>query len=444
MSSWFSDLAGKAEAFLDRVDQATASTLQDAGIVKNTPKSNTSLAPSFTDQDSSQAQSLIKPVAQSLSYEPTASRRPSNSPSEKSQLKGATVAQVIVGSASDSPLRLKPKSEPMSRKELPTNTDSSGMTRTSSLSGLSSGTRTAPKLKTEESDDVLFEFLNTPTPDKARQVRTIRSTPIVKTSTATTGGTFGGEASQQVSSLPGPQLSPVKAQPSFSLSGATDGEKSQWDVGNIMTKSAHSQESHGKERRSEDIVGGKEQTDGHFEAKGATSTTPTEHQSVERDKSVPLDSETKEAEMNRHSDVSDSRLASLDAGQERQNQPQSNADQTLLAELRQKVSNLELENKLLKREVASLNDEMGSLISRLNEASDSSSHYDRDIQSMREQVSQSDHVIRQLRSHDDDLQALLDARDQQIAVLRTQLAEGDRTAEQLRIHVSASQREKEQ
>ena len=409
--SWLSDLAGKAEAFLDRVDQATASTLQDAGIVKNTPKSNPSSP--FPAKDSSQSL-----TAQSLTYEPTAARRSSTTSTEKAQ--GATVAQILVGSASESPLLLKNKGGPPRelKKDLSINANDSGLSRTSSLPGLSGSTKTGLKNQTRESDDVLFEFLNTPS-SKTQPAYMIRSTPKVRTGPSTSN--LDMQMSKQTLSLPGPPLSPVKAQPSVSTA-ANDGVRSQWQVGDITSKLAPPQETRTRENDSNDVSETKlEETDSPLDKEGVPHPDPKGEERVE---------------VHQQSNVPESQSApsgDLNGGQ---NQPQNSTNQILIAEadsLRQKVSNLELENKLLKREVASLSDEMGSLMTRLNEASDSTSQYEREIQSLREQVSQSDHVIRQLRSHDDDLQALLEARDQQIAVLRTQLAEGDRTAEQLRV-----------
>ena len=441
MSSWFSELAGKAEAFLDRVDQATASTLQDAGLVKNTPRSNPPPARSTFPSTNDPSSLTGTRVAQSLSYEPTAAAHRSSI--EKSQ--GATVAQILVGSASESPLLSKSKGGPLSstlsdhaKKELSTSSVDSGMTRTLSSSSVPSiGSKAGLRSRVEGSDDMLFEFLNTPSSSsKVRTAKTLRSTPKIKPSSASPS--FDR---QQLSSLPGPLLSPVKAQPSVTLLEAgNEGARSQWDVGEIVTKDA-SQEIHGKGKDADNAATGTkpEETDGPIEARMSPSSLHSEDRDTE-----PLKSE-KTAEQS--SNISESQPIPSGDHSDGPSQPQNNTDQTLLVEvdsLHQKVSNLELENKLLKREIGSLNDEMGTLMTRLNEASDSTSRYEREIQSLREQVSQSDHVIRQLRSHDDDLQALLEARDQQIAVLRAQLAEGDRTAEQLRVHVSAAQREREQ
>ena len=438
MSSWFSELAGKAEAFLDRVDQATASTLQDAGLVKNTPRSNPPPARSTFPSTNEPSSLTGTSVAQSLSYEPTAAARRSSI--EKSQ--GATVAQILVGSASESPLLSKSKGSSAwsdhAKKELSTSSVDSGMTRTLSSSSVPSiGSKTGQRSRVEGSDDMLFEFLNTPSSSsKMRTAKTLRSTPKIKPSSASPN--FDR---QQLSSSPGPLLSPVKAQPSVtSLEAGNEGARSQWDVGEIVTKDA-SQEIRGKGKDTNNAATGTkpEETDGPAEARLSPLSLQSEDRGIE-----PLKSkETTEQSSN----ISESQPIPSGDHSDGPSQPQNNTDQTLLVEvdsLRQKVSNLELENKLLKREIGSLNDEMGTLMTRLNEASDSTSRYEREIQSLREQVSQSDHVIRQLRSHDDDLQALLEARDQQIAVLRAQLAEGDRTAEQLRVHVSAAQREREQ
>lgn len=87
-----------------------------------------------------------------------------------------------------------------------------------------------------------------------------------------------------------------------------------------------------------------------------------------------------------------------------------------LVTLQQRVSNLELENKLLKREVASLNDELGVMMGRVRDAGESVAQYEREISALRDHTSQSDHMIRQMRSQEEDLQAALEARDSQIEV----------------------------
>ena len=77
---------------------------------------------------------------------------------------------------------------------------------------------------------------------------------------------------------------------------------------------------------------------------------------------------------------------------------------------------MELENKLLKREVSSLNDELGTVLERVREAEEGVALHREEAESLREQATTSGRVIRQLRSHDEDMQATLEARDSQIQV----------------------------
>ena len=84
--------------------------------------------------------------------------------------------------------------------------------------------------------------------------------------------------------------------------------------------------------------------------------------------------------------------------------------------LQQKLSGVELENKLLKREVSSLNDELGAALERVREAEEGVALQRTEMESLREQAATSERVIRQLRSCDEDTQATLEARDSQIQV----------------------------
>ena len=87
-----------------------------------------------------------------------------------------------------------------------------------------------------------------------------------------------------------------------------------------------------------------------------------------------------------------------------------------LLALQQRISNLELENKLLKREVGSLNDELGVMLVRVRETGEGAGRYEKEIAALREQVAKGDHMIRQLRSHEEDLQSILEAKESQIQV----------------------------
>lgn len=93
---------------------------------------------------------------------------------------------------------------------------------------------------------------------------------------------------------------------------------------------------------------------------------------------------------------------------------QTRPENSQVFQLQQKVSNLELENKLLNREVRSLTGELGALRSQSAEMKDTILHYESEVDSLREEVSRTDHMIRQLRSGEEDIKAELDARNSQI------------------------------
>ena len=93
---------------------------------------------------------------------------------------------------------------------------------------------------------------------------------------------------------------------------------------------------------------------------------------------------------------------------------QTHPEGNQLLQLQQKASNLELENKLLKEEVRSLTSELEVLRRHSAEMKDTLHHYESEVDSLREEVTRTDHMIRQLRSGEEDTKAELDARNSQI------------------------------
>ncbi|XP_072721314.1 golgin subfamily A member 5 isoform X3 [Ciconia boyciana] len=94
------------------------------------------------------------------------------------------------------------------------------------------------------------------------------------------------------------------------------------------------------------------------------------------------------------------------------------------------LSNLRLENQLLRNEVQSLNQEMASLIQRSKETQEAS--YFVELNKSRERVekwnvdhSKSDRMVRELRARVDDLTEAVGAKDSQLAVLKVRLQEAD-------------------
>lgn len=92
-----------------------------------------------------------------------------------------------------------------------------------------------------------------------------------------------------------------------------------------------------------------------------------------------------------------------------------------------RVSSLELENRLLRNEIASLNQEMASVIKR---AKDSQTELVKTKEKMSEYMNSAslhDQLVRELQSREVDLHEALKAKDSQLAVLRVQLEEADRS-----------------
>ncbi|EDO46852.1 predicted protein [Nematostella vectensis] len=90
-----------------------------------------------------------------------------------------------------------------------------------------------------------------------------------------------------------------------------------------------------------------------------------------------------------------------------------------------RVSNLELENKLLRKEVSSLNEEMVSQLQRAKDAEKRAQETDRHLDHAQQQLSINEGIIRQLRQAEDDFNEALSAKDSQLAVLRVRIQEVD-------------------
>ncbi|XP_067894857.1 golgin subfamily A member 5 [Heterodontus francisci] len=89
------------------------------------------------------------------------------------------------------------------------------------------------------------------------------------------------------------------------------------------------------------------------------------------------------------------------------------------------LSNLRLENQLLRSEVSSLNQEMASLIQRSKQTQEELNKARKQIEKWNTENSKSDRIGRELRSQVDDLNEVLGAKDSQLAVLKVRLEEAD-------------------
>ncbi|NXJ00375.1 GOGA5 protein, partial [Psophia crepitans] len=89
------------------------------------------------------------------------------------------------------------------------------------------------------------------------------------------------------------------------------------------------------------------------------------------------------------------------------------------------LSNLRLENQLLRNEVQSLNQEMASLIQRSKETQEELNKSRERVEKWNVDHSKSDRMVRELRARVDDLTEAVGAKDSQLAVLKVRLQEAD-------------------
>ncbi|XP_035183914.1 golgin subfamily A member 5 isoform X2 [Oxyura jamaicensis] len=89
------------------------------------------------------------------------------------------------------------------------------------------------------------------------------------------------------------------------------------------------------------------------------------------------------------------------------------------------LSNLRLENQLLRNEVQSLNQEMASLIQRSKETQEELNKSRERVEKWNVDHSKSDRLVRELRARVDDLTEAVGAKDSQLAVLKVRLQEAD-------------------
>ncbi|XP_009905595.2 golgin subfamily A member 5 [Dryobates pubescens] len=89
------------------------------------------------------------------------------------------------------------------------------------------------------------------------------------------------------------------------------------------------------------------------------------------------------------------------------------------------LSNLRLENQLLRNEVQSLNQEMASLIQRSKETQEELNKSREKVEKWNVDHSRSDRMVRELQARVDDLTEAVGAKDSQLAVLKVRLQEAD-------------------
>uniref|UniRef100_A0A8C4GND2 Golgin subfamily A member 5 n=1 Tax=Dicentrarchus labrax TaxID=13489 RepID=A0A8C4GND2_DICLA len=106
------------------------------------------------------------------------------------------------------------------------------------------------------------------------------------------------------------------------------------------------------------------------------------------------------------------------------------------------MSSLRLENQLLRSEVASLNQEMASVIQRAKDLQDELNQTRLRADRWNSEQSQTDRMLRELRSQVDDLTEALSAKDGQLAVLKIRLDEADQLLKSRSAALDEAQKEK--
>lgn len=346
--SWLSGLTGKAEDFLNKLDQSAAQALHKA---EEEARLNASL-PISSDIHSPPSSQSTRQLAQTGSQSvPAKSSRPSG---DFSSYGVSTPVKPSKLQTSGPTRTAKPKLTEAPVKQTTPETTAS---------------QDVPAKKKIDTDAALFDFLNSPEPVEVKKTEPPetkkKTTPASsarhsrQSSTSSIVSNKGGKVIQEIDT-------PV------STSGSSI----------VHIESLPSGSDHG-------------------------DVSPTE-----------LDGTT---------DVAALEDAMLE--QSPSNSVHSNQETEPHSELQQKVSSLELENKLLKNEVASLNQEMATVLQRSKDAQNEVELMRKKLEGNQRTQSQSDQMVRELQSRESDLMEALQAKDSQLGVLRIRLEEADKQIE---------------
>ncbi|CAK6975613.1 golgin subfamily A member 5 [Scomber scombrus] len=329
--SWFTDIAGKAEDFLNKVDQGAATAL------------STEKASSF--QSFYEGDATVKPEYSPAGYKTD-----------------AAVTHHDYASSHDAPSFISAAAGNIKRSNatLVASTASVSAGSLPSSAKTSSGFVRRKKSEQDVDDDMLFDFLNSSDPpvsnrrDSRRELVKVAVPPVTEAQNPT----------------PPPSTTPHTIPSAPSTPPSTRGVSRASSLSSLSAHSIKTEESSAKE---------------------PSQDTP---ESSDSGMAVPQES---------------SRLEPLPV-----EEPQS-----------QVLSSLRLENQLLRSEVASLNQEMASVIQRAKDLQDDLNHARLRADKWNSEQSQSDRTLRQLRSQVDDLTEALSAKDGQLAVLKIRLDEAD-------------------
>uniref|UniRef100_A0A7N8XZA5 Golgin subfamily A member 5 n=1 Tax=Mastacembelus armatus TaxID=205130 RepID=A0A7N8XZA5_9TELE len=356
--SWLADLAGKAEDFLNKVDQGAATAL---------------------------SHSQAKTSSFSLSYEGESTVKPEYSTAGYKT--DAAVTHHTYASSNDAPSYISAAAGNVKRSNATLLAGTANVASTPSGSGSnvanssknSSGFVRPKKSDQDVDDDMLFDFLNSSDPPISSRRDSRRE--LVKVVVPAT----------EVQALtPLPSTTPHTIPSAPSTPPSTHGISR---ASSMSSLSAHSI------KTSEDSS-----------AKEQSQDTP---ESSDSGLAVPQESSRQEAPA-----------------------PPTEEPQSQI------LSSLRLENQLLRSEVASLNQEMASVIQRAKDLQDELNQARLRADRWNSEQSQSDRTFRELRSQVDDLTEALSAKDGQLAVLKIRLDEADQLLKSRSAALEEAQKEK--
>ncbi|XP_010877720.2 golgin subfamily A member 5 [Esox lucius] len=376
--SWLVDLAGKAEDFLNKVDAGAASALtkpqgrtSSFSAYEAGDSTNTSQYSSTTTSYSSSATSYSTDISQTQKH-PYGNTTSHNAP-------GSGFITSAAGNIK------KSKDTLMSPSVSPTNTLPLGSS--SSLKTSSSFVRPSKKTQSEQDveDDLLFDFLNSSDPP-ASERREVRSRDPLRVLPE------GGSGSPQ---LPPPP--PLAAAASLTVPSTPSTPPSLRGMSPSSSYSSLSTSTHSvKTGVSEDGSAKESQDTSDGSDSGLAVAQSISYQSLSE--SPPTHDAPLPAP------------ATVPPPEEQQSQV---------------ISSLRLENQLLRSEVASLNQELASIIQRAKDTQEELNQARLRTEQWNSDQSRADRVVRELRSQVDDLTEALGAKDGQLAVLKVRLEEAD-------------------
>ncbi|KAK7148387.1 hypothetical protein R3I93_012647 [Phoxinus phoxinus] len=343
--SWLVDLAGKAENFLNKVDQgaATALTKNQSSLVYNSPDTKDSIQYNSAAYSSTHDQQHRDSIA-------------------ASSLGNSAFISAAAGNIK------KPKTTVLAS----TANISSTMPLGSSSKVSSNFVR--PK-KPEVNDDLLFDFLNSSDPPQSERKEVRRETASKAL------GPTGGSTQTQMPPLS--MASDLQMGPSVSATPSSTQGLSRNSSLSSLSNSSHSVKTEDGSTRDQSPAA-------VLESLNPGLDVPAEDQPTAE---IP--------HQDRHQELQ------LQQGQE------------------QVISNLRLENQLLRNEVSSLNQEMASLIQRAKDTQEEVNLARARADKWNSDQSRVDRTVRELSAQVDDLTEALSAKDGQLAVLKVRLDEAD-------------------